>query len=144
MGLFTDLFSLTAQKKPAAKPETTVLLGIAKFEHQIAVVDQDALEGISGPRVSKGINRFETAWLYLEDKNVHDKNAVRVQIRGKAVGYLRHEDALLYRQYLMAKGMPRGVGQCQAVIRGGWLSSDGRKGPYDVWLDLPKLAHSRQ
>ena len=142
MGLFTNLFSLNVQQKPASKPETAVLLGIAKFEHQIVVEagHQTALETICGPRVARGINRFETAWLYLDDKNPHNPYAVRVQIHGKGVGYLYHKDAVLYRQYLMAKGMPKGVGQCQAVIRGGWLSSDGRKGPYEVWLDLPKLA----
>ncbi len=146
MGLFTSLFSGNVQKKPAAKQEIVVLLGIAKFEQQIAVVDQPTLEAICGPRVPRGVNRFETAWLYLEDKNPHDKNAIRVQIRGKQAGYLHHEDAMLYRQYLTASGKPGAIGQCQAVIRGGWLSSDGRKGPYEVWLDLPRLyqSHSLQ
>jgi hypothetical protein len=84
-----------------------------------------------------GVNRFETARLVLEQKNPLDKNAVRVEIRGKPVGYLCHEHAILCRQQLIARGKPHADAQCQATIRGGWISSDGRKGDYEVWLDLP-------
>jgi hypothetical protein len=73
----------------------------------------------------------------LEDKNPHDQNTVRVEILGKQIGYLSPKVTILYRQLLIARGMPKGNGQCAAVIRGGWVSSDGRKGPYYVWLDLP-------
>jgi hypothetical protein len=75
----------------------------------------------------------------LDDKNLQAENSVRVEIRGKQVGYLSPEAAILYRQELIARGIPKGVGQCAAVIRGGWVSSDGRKGPYEVWLDTPDL-----
>jgi len=143
MGLFTNLFSLKVQEKPSGKKEVLVLTGAAKFEQEITVAEhhQATLEAICGPRVSRGVNRFETARLLSEYKNPRDKNAVRVEIRGKQVGYLKFEDAMLYRQQLNARGLPKAIGQCQAVIRGGWLSSDGRKGPYEVWLDLPTLYH---
>ncbi|MEO7840502.1 MAG: hypothetical protein ABIU06_14235 [Anaerolineales bacterium] len=111
--------------------------------YKLAIVgearNQDALETLCGPRVPTGVNRFETAWLILEDKNPQDKNAVRVEFRRKPVGYLSRETAILFRQQLKAKGKPNADGQCPAVIKGGWLSSDGRKGTYDVWLDFPTL-----
>jgi hypothetical protein len=87
----------------------------------------------------RGVNRFESTYLILEDKNPRDKNAVRVEMRGKQVGYLSPQAAISYRQHLIGKGMPRANGQCQAVIRGGWVSSDGRKGLYEIWLDFPNL-----
>jgi hypothetical protein len=141
MGLFTSLFSSKAPEKPLGKKEVVFLMGTAKYELEITGEEhyQAALESMCGPRVPRGANQFETAWLILEDINPHDKNAVRVEIRGKQVGYLSPEAAILYRQQLIARGMPKANGQCQAVIRGGWVSSDGRKGPYCVSLDIPTL-----
>jgi hypothetical protein len=136
MGLFTSLFPPKVQQKPAAKKEIVMLIGNAKFELEITGEEryQAALEAICGPRVPKGVNRFETAWLMLEETN-----AVRIEIRGKPVGYLSPEAAIQYRRQLIEKGKPGANGQCQAVIKGGWISSDGRKGPYSVWLDTPSL-----
>ena len=139
MSLFSNLLSLNVQAKPSHKPETVVLVGSTRYELEILVEEghQTALEAIGGPRARRGVHRFETARLILEDKNARDKNAVRVEIRGKSVGYLQPRQALLFRQQLFEKGMPGADGQCQALISGGWVSSDGRKGPYEVWLDLP-------
>lgn len=141
MGLFTNLFSSKAQQKPSVKKEIVILIGNAKFELEITEEEryQAALEAICGPRVARGVNRFETAWLILDDQNPRDKNAVCIVIRGKRVGYLSAEAAILYRRQLIARGQPRADGQCQAAIKGGWISSDGRKGPYCVWLDIPSL-----
>jgi hypothetical protein len=139
MGLFTSLFSLKGQRKPSSPREVAILMGAAKFDMEILVEDQTAFEAICEPRLPMGINRYETAWLYLDNKNPKDKNAVAVVIRERLVGYLNSEAAKFYRQHIIAKGMPTAVGECQAVIRGGWVSSDGRKGPYQVWLDLPRL-----
>ena len=141
MSLFANLFSLKAPEKSSGKKEIIVLVGAARFEQEVAVEEhhQAALEAICGPRKPRGVNRFETARLILEDKNPRSNYAVRVEIRTKPVGYLSPEDAILYRQYLMAKDTPRATGECQAAIRGGWVSSDGRKGPYEVWLDLPAM-----
>jgi|SRR5687768_8192508 len=139
MSLFTGLFSSQVQEQPSRKNEVVTLMGIGNFELRIVgeAHYQAALEAICGPRVSKGVNRFATAWLILDDKNPQGKNTVRVEMRGKPVGYLSPEAAILHRQQLITRGMPRANGQCQAVIRGGWVSSDGRKGDYLVWLDLP-------
>jgi hypothetical protein len=139
MGLFTNLFASKAPEQPSSKKELVYLMGAAKFELEITGGEQyqSALEVLCGARVPRGVNLYETASLKLDDKTPQAKHAVRVEIRGKQVGYLSPEAASLFRQQLMARGMPKGVGQCAAVIRGGWISSDGRKGPYEVWLDFP-------
>ena len=139
MGLFTNLFSQKVQAKPSSKKQVVALMGVAKFDIEVLVEDchQAALNAIGGPRKSRGVNRFETARLILEDKNPQDINAVRVEIRGKPVGYLSPQHAILVRRQLSTKDMPKADGECQAAIRGGWISSDGREGDYEVWLDLP-------
>jgi len=129
------------QGKSSGKKETIVLVGAAKFEQEAVVDDryQGILESMCGPRKPRSLNRFETARLVLEERNPQAKNIVHIEIRGKQVGYLQPEDAVLYRRLLIARDMPNATGECQAVIRGGWVSSDGRTGPYEVWLDLPSV-----
>ena len=141
MGIFTNLFSLNVQAKPSSRKDIIVLLGAAKFEHEIMVGEehQAALEDICGKRIPRGVNRFETARLFVENKNRNDLNAVRVEIKGKPVGYLAPVDAVAFREHVSGKGLPKAIGECQAVIRGGWISSDGRKGDFEVWLDLHNL-----
>jgi hypothetical protein len=139
MGLFTGFFSSKMREQPSGTKDVAILTGAGNFELGITgdAQYQAALEAICGPRRPYGVNRFENASLIWEDKNPHGKNAVRVEIRRKRVGYLSREVAILFREQLKATGMAKANGQCQAVIRGGWVSSDGRKGPYCVWLDLP-------
>jgi hypothetical protein len=141
MGLFASLFVSKAPEQSSGKKEFIYLMGSTKFELEITGEEQyqAALEALCGPRIPRGVNLYETASLKLEDNNPQAKNAVRIEIRGKQVGYLSPKAASLFRQQLIARGMPKGVGQCAAVIRGGWISSDGRKGPYVVWLDTPTL-----
>jgi hypothetical protein len=135
MSLFAGLFSSPkAPEKPSGKKELVYLMGTAKFEVEISGEDdsQATLEVICGPHGPRAVNCYETASLKLEDNH-----AVRVEMRGKQIGYLKSQAATFLRQQLLARGMPKGVGQCAAVIRGGWLSSDGRKSPYKAWLDFP-------
>ncbi len=141
MGIFTNLFSPKAQEKASSRKEILSLTGGLKFQLEVAETEQyqAALEALGGARVSRGISRFETAQLILDNKNPRDPNSIRVEIRGKQVGSLHLEDAIRYRHQLIVKGTPHAISQCQAVIRGGWISSDGRKGDYEVWLDLPIL-----
>ena len=136
MSLFSSLFSSKPLEPTSGKKELVYLMGTSDFKVKILGDEnyQGVLEAIAGPRRPHGINCFETATLLLEDKS-----AVRVEIRQKRVGYLSPQAASFVRQKLMARGFPKGVGQCAAVIRGGWISFDGRKGPYEVWLDFPSL-----
>jgi hypothetical protein len=142
MGLFTNFFSSIGLTQSSGKKEVVYLLGDARYDLQITGEEnyQVALEELCGPRHPKGVQQFETAWLVVDEQNDSNKKAVRVEIRGKLVGYLDRDATVRYRRYLNARGTPKAWGQCQAVIRGGWLSSDGRKGPYYVALDIPELA----
>lgn len=139
MGLFTDLFSSIVPKKKSGKKEVIYLLGDSAYETEIAgeVNFQDVLEALCGPRLPQGVYQVETARLVVNDRINSNKNAVRVEIRGRQVGFLNLEDTIRYRRYLNAKGKPTAHGQCQAVIKGGWVSADGRHGPFYVSLDLP-------
>ena len=139
MGLFASLFVSKAPERPSGKKDVVYLMGPANFRLEIIGEDQyqAALEAICGPHLPKGVHLYETASLILEDKNPHDQNAVRIEIQRKHVGYLSPETAMLLRAQLKAKGRPKSIAQCAAVIRGGWVSSDGRKGDFCVWLDLP-------
>jgi hypothetical protein len=139
MGLFTNFFSSIGKHKN--KKEFVVLIGLARFDAEVSGVKnhQDALEAICGPRLPTGIRRNETAWLIQDDKNPHDKSRVRVEIRGRQVGYLSPKTAAQYLEHLVSRGTPEADGQCQALIQDGWMSSDGRKGLYRVSLDIPSL-----
>ena len=143
MSYLTQFFSfLTPQKKAPSKPEpqeTFVLVGSFSYGRQVisAAQDQATLEFLFGPHAPHGVRRQATAWLIPEEENPHDRNAVRVEIRGKGIGYLHPSDASLFRRQRAAREMPNAIGQCQAVVSGGWISRDGRKGPFEVWLDLP-------
>jgi hypothetical protein len=142
MGLFTSLFPSKVMEKKSEKKEVFVLIGSLNYGLRIVGGDhhQKALAAICGPHKRGGVHQLETAWLVLEDKDGRDQSSVRVEIRGKQIGYLSQKAATLYRRQLIANHMPEADGRCQAVIMGGWISSDGRKGEYEVWLDAPCLA----
>jgi len=58
--------------------------------------------------------------LVPEPTNEHDSNAVRVHIHGGAqVGYLSREDAIAYRDAMVALTTQRAAGVCPAKLIGG-------------------------
>ena len=67
--------------------------------------------------------------LIPEPENPHDANAVRVEIKGRKVGYLSRVEAAHYRSLL-------GLGQAPvaALIIGGWDRGDGDTGSYGMRL----------
>jgi hypothetical protein len=143
MSLFTELFSSILPIYPTRKKEVVYLQSSGNYELEITgeVDYQDALEELCGPRQPGGVRQFETARLILDERRAYhtNKNAVRVEIRGKLVGFLDLEVTGRYRRYLSTKGALKACGQCEAVIWGGWITSDGSKGPYYVSLDMPDL-----
>jgi hypothetical protein len=141
MDIFSKLFSSEEPEQPSGEQEIFFLRGSATFGVQIVGEEhyQAAFEAICGPRVPNGVERFVTGWLILDDNNRRDKSAVRVEVQRKLVGYLSPEKAIRYRRGLQRQGTPKVIGQCQAIIRGGWQSSDGRKGPYHLLLDIAGL-----
>ena len=141
MGLFTGIFSSKGLDKKSDEHEIFFLTGDQQYGVQVIVGErsQASLEALCGPRQAGGVKRVDTAWLLLEEENSRYKNAVRVEIRGRQVGYLNSEAASRYRRLLAERNTPAASGQCQAMITGGGVSSDGRKGLYEVWLDAPSL-----
>ena len=134
MGLLSKLFSGGNSKKPIANlpgPGMYALdiVGESKY--------QKALETICGGRKDESQERIVQAMLILEDDNPYDRNAVRVDIQGKTVGYLSRENAKEYRKRIKEAGHPDISALCSAKIVGGWDRSDGDKGYFGVKLDLP-------
>src|SRR5688500_511374 len=62
---------------------------------------------------------FSTAFLIPEPTNLHDPNAVRVEIESKVVGHLSRDHALQIRECLAANDLSVRVSSCNAVISGG-------------------------
>ena len=143
MSLFTNLFSFISAEPQSSKKEVVNLAGDATYAMDITGEEdyQAALEDLGGPRLPEGVHQIETARLVLADnKTGSNRNAVRVEIRSRLVGYLSLEDTIRYRHYLHAKGKPNAYGQCRTLIKGGWVTSDGVQGPYYVALDILALA----
>lgn len=90
---------------------------------------QPALELICGPKDDLGVERRIRAFLYREDDNPYDANAIRVEIEGKIVGYLSRTDAVRYRRLA-------GPTEIDALILGGWDRGPDDVGNYGVKLGL--------
>jgi hypothetical protein len=142
--VFTDLFSSILPGYVSQKKDVVYLQGAGNYEMDIAGEEgyQAELEELCGPRQPDGVRQLEVARLVLDPKRGYsaNKNAIRVEIRGKQVGYLSVQATIHYRRYLAAKDLPNTRGQCPAVIWGGWVTPDGSTGPYYVSLDMPDLA----
>jgi hypothetical protein len=94
---------------------------------------QDALKRIFSERTSESQEKLVEAVLVLDDGNPYDNQAVRVDIQGQTVGYLKHENARQFRKKMMEKG-PSGIKTtCAAKIVYWEREFDN----YLVILDLP-------
>ncbi len=101
---------------------------------------QPAITAVCGPRTEEGVDDLEVeACLVLEDGNPYDSEAVRVDIRGRTVGYLSRAGARHYRKALAKLGVRPVTAYCQARIRGGWDRGEDDQGFYGVYLDIPKV-----
>lgn len=98
---------------------------------------QPALEKLAGGRTEDSADIECVAVLIPETDNPHDKNAVRVEIRGLTVGYLPRDFAKRYRRYLRHHNQPLACISCNALITGGWDRGFGDKGYFGVRLDMP-------
>ncbi|WP_395646413.1 hypothetical protein [Terricaulis sp.] len=116
-----------------------MLPGPGKFAVEVVGVSnyQPAIEAAARPRAAGARPLTVEAVLLLEDDNPHDANAVRIEIGGAAVGYLKREHARRYRLDLEAAGHPRIVARCKARIVGGYDRGEGVRATYGVKLDLP-------
>jgi hypothetical protein len=100
---------------------------------------RENLEDVSGyVGEDEGVDADDfIAHLILEDDNINDSNAVRVEIDGKIVGYLARPAAKKYRARLIDLGLSDVIGECYASIKGGHIKrSTGEQADFGVRLDL--------
>ncbi len=95
------------------------------------------LKKICGGYSKDGSHKKDKAELHYENNNSYDKQAIRVDINGKTVGYLTPEDARLYRKKIKKTGHEGITILCNAVIVGGKKIGLFDKTDFSVWLDLP-------
>jgi hypothetical protein len=98
---------------------------------------QETLQALGGRRGERGVERpSQMAALMPEPTNPKDREAVAVLIAGQLVGYLRRQDARVYRPVLdliAVRGL--GVG-CHATLTGGWDRGPDDRGAIGVVLHL--------
>lgn len=102
---------------------------------------RENIEMLFGKIGKDGVNRDDlTAKLVLEDENPHDDQAVYVEIQGRKVGYLKRDDARLYRDGLIGQ---KTINEYRAMVNGGFQKSDGTWADFGIWLDidLVKVRH---
>jgi hypothetical protein len=128
---------------PVVRPQCTVadFSGDGTFYFNIVGESrcQDALDDIAGGKTEDGHELKVVALLIQEDSNPYDSQAVKVEVQGRAVGYLPADKAKIYRQQLAKTAHPKAIGRCPAMIVGGWDRDDGDEGHYGVRLDVPNL-----
>jgi hypothetical protein len=98
---------------------------------------QDALEEICGGRTQYDVYEGVIATLIPEDDNPIDENAVRVEVQGRTVGYLKKPESKNYREKLREAGFLGILTTCKALILGGGEPRDDYNGYYGVTLWLP-------
>lgn len=138
MGILAWLFGSERSKSPtsivgARSPATTVanrneippgffaeLEGPGCFG--VEVVDESkyipAFEEICGPRTDESVNIIVQATLVHEDHNPYDAMAIRIDVAGQTVGYLRRDVARDYRARLQDAGFAGTNARCNAVVGG--------------------------
>lgn len=96
---------------------------------------QVALETLAGKKTREGKEVRCTAKVSREPANLHDPNAVKVEIGGKTVGYFSRADAKDYTGQLQSIG--GGTCEVAAMIVGGFKSKT-KEGHYGVKLDITR------
>jgi hypothetical protein len=81
-----------------------------------------------------------TATLVLENTNVYDANAVRVEVAGRKVGHLSRQDAVVFRERYAPSGVDGTAFSCNATMIGR-LTDD--RALIGVVLDIPALSGVR-
>lgn len=132
MGLLKWLFGTVATAGDIDGPGFFHVGVVGESNYQRAI--QQARKG-----AAKGTTVQTQATLVLEDNNPHDKQAVRVDIAGRTVGYLDRDNARAYRKELNRNGHSDITTTCAAKIIGGKPRPDGSAGMYGVFLDLPAV-----
>lgn len=137
MGVLARLFGGRDNPEPL---ETVWLDGLGRGSPSFEIVGeshyQAALEDICGPKCEEGYHYSCSANLIPEPTNSYDRNAIRVDIDGRTVGYLRRDDAAKFKEDMANLGKAGYPAACLAVIVGGWDRGDGDEGHFGVKLDI--------
>jgi hypothetical protein len=98
---------------------------------------QEHLEYVAGGRLQYGVKKKCIAILVPEPNNHYDKNAVRVDIKGKPVGYLPNSKAKEYHEKLNEAGAAGQPVEVYAKIVGGWAETEYKEqGSFGVKLSI--------
>jgi hypothetical protein len=98
---------------------------------------QEVLEAICGTPTEDGFDFVVEAVLVHEDDNPYDALAIRVDIKGRTVGYLSRKNAREFRREFAKTGYGGVPAACSARIIGGWNRGADDRGYFGVRLDLP-------
>lgn len=131
MGFFANLFS-----RKSAAPSIALMEGDGEYVFDIVGESsyQAELESIAGSKTEQGYNHRCTAALFPEPENKYDRNAIRVVIDKKTVGYMARDDAKTFRNTLLKHGYELALSRAEIV--GGWSRKGGDTGHYGVKLDV--------
>lgn len=141
LGVIFGLFKIKSYwKKQVTSPQLKLYNLPTDGSYGLEIVGEFSFQNnlllICGRKTKNGHNKKTIAYLLLEDTNPVDKNAVRVDVEGKTVGYLARAVAIKYRDYLKQHGLNNIIGSCPAVVKGGWDRGNGDTGHFGVWLDF--------
>ena len=98
---------------------------------------QQALSDLCGGHSRGGHQLHARAELVPEPSNRYDENAVRVDIDGRTVGYLKRDHAARYVKRLLEDGRSGEVLNVRAYITGGWRTNQHDEGHFGVQLETP-------
>lgn len=136
MGFLRRIFGGETSRQSPAEWVTTLAMG--GREHVLQTVGESHYQGslewaCNGTNADGPNNPRVLAQLAPEPGNRHDRNAVRVQVAGRLVGYLDREDAAMYQPVLLrlARG---GVLTCEARIKGGYTTDRGLRASLGIEL----------
>lgn len=98
---------------------------------------QDTLESLAGGRTPEGlVNRRFMAQLVRDAHNAQDPNAVRVEIGGRLVGFIAHEEAPWCHRVVAELARYGKPATCRASLTGGWDRGPDDRGHIGVVLDV--------
>ncbi|MGE3874091.1 MAG: HIRAN domain-containing protein [Parvibaculaceae bacterium] len=119
-------------KKAHTARTIRTLTGSGDFDYEIVgeASYQDSLFAIAGQNDEAASHLCE-ARLWPEPHNPHDRNAIRVEIDDRVVGYIPRNQTAAFHEILNGRSAI-----CEAEIVGGWDRGERGRGHFGVKLDI--------
>ncbi|MDO8458528.1 MAG: HIRAN domain-containing protein [Burkholderiaceae bacterium] len=112
-------------------------LGYFEFDVVGESYYQSNLKQIAGDHGKQSAEVTTIATLMPDNDNKFDKNAVRILVAGRTVGYLTREDAPRFRRRLSScKLGSTALTTCDALVVGGFAKKNGDTASYGLQLDI--------